>query len=169
MKTKSLLLLIPVIIILSVFSCQKDSDTTTLRVMMTDAPALWEEVNIDLERVEIKLARDTNSWVSMQTNAAIYDLLGLQNGVDTLIAQASFQSTEIVKEIRLVLGTDNTIKVDGQVFELTVPSGAESGLKIKVNKDLNADIETLTIDFDAQLSVNTGPQGYILMPVLRLK
>ena len=169
MKTKSLLLLIPVIIILSVFSCQKDSDTTTLRVMMTDAPALWEEVNIDLERVEIKLARDTNSWVSMQTNAAIYDLLGLQNGVDTLIAQASFQSTEIVKEIRLVLGTDNTIKVDGQAFELTVPSGAESGLKIKVNKDLNADIETLTIDFDAQLSVNTGPQGYILMPVLRLK
>jgi len=169
MKTKSLLLLIPVIIILSVFSCQKDSDTTTLRVMMTDAPALWEEVNIDLERVEIKLARDTNSWVSMQTNAAIYDLLGLQNGVDTLIAQASFQSTEIVKEIRLVLGIDNTIKVDGQAFELTVPSGAESGLKIKVNKDLNADIETLTIDFDAQLSVNTGPQGYILMPVLRLK
>jgi hypothetical protein len=168
MKTKTLFVLIPLATVFFVFSCSKESDTSTVRVMMTDAPALWDEVNIDLERVEIKFAKDSSSWLSMQTNAAIYNLLGLQNGVDTLIAQGTFQA-DVVKEIRLVLGTDNTIMVNGQIFELTVPSGAESGLKIKVDKDLDADIETLTIDFDAALSVNTGPQGYFLVPVIRLK
>lgn len=168
MKTRSLLFIIPLILSFFVLSCSKESNTSTVRVMMTDAPADWEEVNIDLERVEIKFAKDTNSWVLVQTNAAIYNLLGLQNGVDTLIAQGTFQSTEVIKEIRLVLGTDNTIKVDGQVYELTVPSGAESGLKIKVDKDLNADIETILLDFDAALSITTGPQGYILRPVVRL-
>jgi hypothetical protein len=168
MKIKSILFVIPLAAVLFVLSCSKETDTSTVRVMMTDAPALWDEVNIDLERVEIKFANDTSSWISMQTNASIYNLLDLQNGVDTLIAQGTFQA-DVVKEIRLVLGTDNTIMVNGQIFELTVPSGAESGLKIKIDKDLNADIETLTIDFDAALSINTGPQGYFLVPVIRLK
>lgn len=169
MKIKSILFAFPVILAMLVLSCRKSkSDGSSLKVRMTDAPALWDEVNIDLQSVEVKFAKDTNSWVSMQTNAGVYNLLSLQNGVDTLIAQGTFQPG-VVKEIRLVLGTDNTIKVSGLIYPLTVPSGAETGLKIKVDQDLGATIETLLIDFDAGLSINSGAQGYMLLPVLRLK
>ena len=139
-----------------------------MKVRMTDAPSLYDEVNIDLQSVEVKFGKDTTHWVSMQTNAGIYNLLGLQNGVDTLIAQGTFQ-TDVVKEIRLVLGTNNTIKVNGVVYPLTIPSGAETGLKIKVDEDLGATLTTLLVDFDTNLSINAGAQGYFLVPVLKLK
>ena len=77
---------------------------------------------------------------------------------------------EIVKEIRLVLGTNNTIKVNNIIYPLTIPSGAESGLKIKVSKKLEATLETLIIDFDAALSIREdGPGNYKLLPVLKIK
>ncbi len=52
---------------------------------------------------------------------------------------------------------------------LTIPSGSESGLKIKVNKELNATLNTLIIDFDAALSINKEADGYKLRPVLKVK
>ncbi|HET9277454.1 MAG TPA: DUF4382 domain-containing protein, partial [Flavitalea sp.] len=65
---------------------------------------------------------------------------------------------------------NNTIKVNDAVFPLTVPSGSESGLKIKINKKLNAAIETLIIDFDAALSIHEeGTGDYKLRPVLKIK
>ncbi|HVE60285.1 MAG TPA: DUF4382 domain-containing protein [Chitinophagaceae bacterium] len=149
------------------FACKKDTANSTLHIRMTDAPIALEEVNIDLMQVNVKFAKDT-AWVALQTTAGIYNLLGLQNGVDTLIAQGSFPS-DVVKEIRLVLGGRNSIKSDGQIYSLTIPSGSESGLKLKVSKHLQADLETLLIDFDAALSVKQETDGYKLRPVLKLK
>lgn len=149
-------------------ACKKDAENSTLKIRMTDAPLAVEEVNIDLESVEVKFDKDTTKWLTMQTNAGIYNLLGLQNGIDSLIAQGTFP-VGVVKEIRLIVGSDNTIKVDGQTYPLTIPSGAESGLKIKVNKRLEATIETLLIDFDAALSVKEESDGYKLRPVVLLK
>jgi hypothetical protein len=167
MKTK-LIALISFIAIIALYSCKKESGSTTIRVLMTDAPIAMEEVNIDLQSVEIKFSSDTSKWLTLNANAGIYNLLGLQNGVDTLIAQGTFPGG-FVKEIRLIVGADNTVKVDGQVYPLTIPSGAETGLKIKVNKNLQAPIETLLIDFDAALSINNEADGYKLRPVIQLK
>ena len=151
------------------FACKKESGSSTLMVRLTDAPAAYEEVNIDLERVTVKLANDTAGWVELAAVPGIYNLLGLQNGVDTLIGSLTLPTTT-VKEIRLILGSDNTIKVGGQLYPLTIPSGSESGLKIKINKNLTAPIETLIIDFDAALSVHQEGTGiYKLRPVLKIK
>lgn len=77
---------------------------------------------------------------------------------------------QVLKEIRFVLGPNNTIKDSGVVYPLTIPSGSESGLKIKVNKSLNATLETIIIDFDAALSVHKDGTGdYKLRPVLKVK
>jgi hypothetical protein len=93
----------------------------------------------------------------------------LQNGVDTLIGTGTFPEGT-VKEIRLILGTENTIMVDSTSYPLTIPSGAESGLKIKINKKLDQETETLLVDFDAALSVKQeGTGNYKLRPVLKLK
>jgi hypothetical protein len=67
------------------------------------------------------------------------------------------------------VGTNNTVQVDGIDYPLTIPSGAESGLKIKLNKNLQATFETLIIDFDAALSISQEADGYKLRPVIKLK
>jgi hypothetical protein len=149
-------------------ACKKDSRTSTLQVKLTDAPGDWQEVNIDLKEVKVNFNDDSTGWVSLQTKDTIYNLLGLQNGLDTLIAQATVPS-KTVKEIRLVLGSHNTIKVNDQIYPLTIPSGSESGLKIKVNKKLNATLETIVLDFDAGASVTDEQDGYKLRPVITVK
>ena len=150
-------------------SCKKDGDNSTLQVQLTDAPAAYEEVNIDLRQVSVKFSKDTAKWVELEPKPGIYNLLGLQNGIDTLIGSITVPS-QIVKEVRLVLGANNSIKVNGQVYSLVIPSGDESGLKIKVDKKLEANLETLIIDFDAALSIKEdGPGDYKLKPVLKIK
>ena len=158
-----------VVLFVAFSACQKDSGgESTLRVRLTDAPVDYQEVNIDLKAINVKFS-DDSAWVALDAIPGIYNLLGLQNGVDTLIGTKTFP-TSTVKEIRLVLGQDNTIKVNDAVFPLTIPSGSESGLKIKINKKLTAPIETLIIDFDAALSVHEeGTGDYKLRPVLKIK
>ena len=155
-------------------SCSKDNNqgTSTLNVRLTDNPTVYEEVNVDIREVRVKFSDDTLSnsgWVTLTTYPGIYNLLAYQNGVDTLLGTGVFP-TQVVKEIRFVLGPNNTIKDAGVVYPLTIPSGSESGLKIKVNKALNATLETIIIDFDAALSVTKeGTGDYKLRPVLRIK
>jgi Domain of unknown function (DUF4382) len=56
------------------------------------------------------------------------------------------------------------------VYPLTIPSGSESGLKIKLSKKLNAQLDSVVIDFDAALSIlKTGVGDYKLKPVLKIK
>lgn len=161
-------------LILAVSSCSKDKSAdggpTTVKVRLTDNPFNAEEVNVDIREVKVNFNSDTiNGWATLNTNARVYNLLGLQNGVDTLLAVGTIP-TNTVKEIRFVLGTNNTIKIAGIVYPLTIPSGAESGLKIKVNKQLNASLDSLLIDFDAALSIHqTGVGVFQLKPVLKIK
>lgn len=170
MKTKSIFLsLLLFTVIISFISCKKDTNgTSNLQVKLTDAPAGYDKVNVDIKEVRVNFRDDSTGWVSLNTNAKIYNLLGLQNGVDTLLATGTVQ-TGIVKEIRLILGSNNTIVDGGVTYPLTIPSGSESGLKIKVNKQLNATLETLIVDFDANLSIKLETGGYKLRPVLRIK
>lgn len=155
--------------IVTIISCSKESKTTTLKVNLTDAPTAAEEVNIDLQAVRVKFTDDSTGWTDLSAVPGVYNLLDLQNGIDTLIGQGSVPAG-LLKEIRLVLGNNNTIKVGGQTYPLTIPSGSESGLKIKVNKSLAAPLDSLLIDFDAALSIHQeGTGDYKLRPVLKIK
>jgi hypothetical protein len=60
--------------------------------------------------------------------------------------------------------------VDSSIYPLTTPSAQESGLKVKIDKDLGLDINTFVLDFDAAASVKLQGNGvYKLLPVIRLK
>lgn len=170
MKIRNNLFILLSLSIAGLFSaCKKENSNSTLQVKLTDNPAAYQEVNIDLIGVSVKLSKDTTKWVELEPVVGVYNLLGLQNGLDTLIGTLTLP-TAIVKEIRLVLGPNNTIKVNDTIYPLTIPSGDESGLKIKVSKKLEATIETLIIDFDAALSIKEeGPGVYKLKPVLKIK
>lgn len=140
-----------------------------LNVYLTDDPGDFQEVNIDIQAIEVKM-QDSSSWYGLQTQSGIYDLLLLQNNVDTLLAADSLPNG-IVQEIRLILGPDNTIMRDSILFPLKTPSAQQSGLKIKLQQLMIQDSLTqVTLDFDAGESVvEQGNGQYSLKPVIRVQ
>lgn len=159
--------------ILFLTACSKSNDSkksTTLNVRLTDGPADYVEVNVDIKEIRVKFTGDSNDdgWQTLQTHAGVYNLLDYQNGKDTLLATGTVRANS-VQQIRFILGADNSIKVGTEVYPLTIPSGAESGLKLMINKKLNQSLENLIVDFDALLSIKEENGHYKLRPVLKLK
>ena len=158
--------------ILSLMSCNDDNNSGVahLEVRLTDAPGDYQEVNVDIQEVQVNSQDgDTESgWQSLAINKGVYDLMELTNGIDTLLGSADLPAGKI-SQIRLVLGTNNTVKLDGQSLPLTTPSAQQSGLKVQVNEELKEGITyTVLLDFDAARSiVATGSGKHNLKPVIR--
>lgn len=158
------------LLIVQLTSC--DEDTTNdkqvakLTVRMTDAPANYDAVMVDVQGVEI--TGDGGSAVMLNTTAKVYNLLELTNGVNVLIATGDVNAGT-VSQIRLILGPNNSVKVGGVVYPLSTPSAEQSGLKLKVNKTFEAGVEySILLDFDASQSiVLKGNNEYQLKPVIR--
>jgi hypothetical protein len=150
-----------------VLSCKKDDANGPVKIRLTDAPAEFKEVNIDLLEVQVKTKK--GGWEHLVTNPGIYNLLAYQNNVDTLIATGS-PSDYNIQEIRLILGSNNSVTLlDDQVRPLTIPSGSESGLKIKISDKYYEGPYDFLIDFDALQSIEQKDGSYKLRPVIRLK
>ncbi|HZH64355.1 MAG TPA: DUF4382 domain-containing protein [Flavisolibacter sp.] len=150
------------------FSCKKEGKSVPVQILLTDNPTAYDEVNVEITGIQVKLSKDTNSWVSLDTERGVYNLLALQNGLTDTIAKGDVPDG-ILKEVRFILGSNNTVKVNGVVNPLVIPSGEESGLKIKIDKDLGETLNSFTLDFDAALSIKEEAGGYKLRPVIRLK
>jgi hypothetical protein len=82
----------------------------------------------------------------------------------------TFLFDESIKQIRLVLGDNNTIMLDGVVHDIDIPSGQSSGLKFKFDTPLFlGSTDSLTISFDGAASVNqTGNGDYKLHPIIHM-
>ena len=150
-------------------SCtSENSKNAFLQVRLTDAPGDYQEVNIDIQDVQVNADENSNSgWKSLNVRKGVYNLLEFTNGLDTLLGSIELPAGKI-SQIRLVLGSNNTLKIDDQTLSLTTPSAQQSGLKILVNDELKAGITyNITLDFDAARSiVKTGNSKYILKPVI---
>ena len=151
-------------------SACSDDENARIQVLLTDAPGDYEEVNIDIQDVQINRTEGTSTgWESIDIeNKGVYNLLELTNGLDTLLGTLSLPSGRI-SQIRLVLGTNNSVKVSGAVKELTTPSAQQSGLKINLQQTLKDGVTyRILLDFDVARSiVARGNQTYSLKPVIR--
>jgi hypothetical protein len=159
--------------LVSVFLVCCDSDdekTAKVQVWLTDAPGDYQEVNIDIQGVEVHVGDndDESGWRSLPAREGIYNLLDLTNGLDTLLGEVEIPAGKI-SQVRLVLGDNNTVKVNDDVFDLSTPSAQQSGLKLQVHQTLSAGITyKILLDFDVARSiVTTGNGGYKLKPVIR--
>ena len=150
----------------------KLSGNAHLMIRLTDAPGDYEEVNIDVQDVMVNASDDAETgWISLQdVNTGVYNLLELTGGVNVLLADNQFPAGEI-RQIRLVLGEENTVKKTGEDAEhLDTPSALQSGLKIQVNQTLEAGYTyDIVLDFDVDASVvEAGSSGNMnLKPVIR--
>ena len=154
----------------ALFSCSDEEKNARLEIRLTDAPGDYEAVNVDIQGIEIHSddGNMSNGWRSLNVQKGQYDLLTLTNGIDTLLASAELPAGR-VSQIRLILGDNNSVRIDGQELELTTPSAQQSGLKLNVHADLMEGITyKILLDFDAARSiVRTGNGAYNLKPVIR--
>ena len=149
-------------------SCNNDNTTGSYpyAVRMTDAPGPYDEVNVDILGVEV--TGDAGQTVTLNVRKGIYNLLDFSNGVSTLIATDSLEISK-VEQIRLILGTENTVKINNISYPLSTPSADQTGLKLQVHQTLEQGIlYSVLLDFDANKSiVSTGNGTYKLKPVIR--
>ncbi|MDA3880159.1 MAG: DUF4382 domain-containing protein [Prolixibacteraceae bacterium] len=155
------------LLVLLLSSCNKDDESSHLTVLMTDAPGNYNAVMIDLQGVEV--TGNAESIVQLNTNTGIYNLLDFSNGIDTLLATGDLNAGN-VSQIRLILGANNTVMVDGIVYPLSTPSAMQSGLKLQVHQTFQPGVSySILLDFDANQSiVLTGNNEYKLKPVIRV-
>jgi hypothetical protein len=153
-----------------------------VRVSLTDAPACYEHVNITVEAVRFHTSgsagENAAGWQEMRLDAPLkIDLLNLTNGVlrelGTLPLPAGRYS-----QVRLVLAENtrqdplaNSVVPLGETQEvaLKTPSGQQSGTKLQVHFEVEADkMIDLVLDFDACKSVvQRGTRDeYLLKPVI---
>jgi hypothetical protein len=133
--------------------------------------AVYQEVNLDIQQVYYHASSGSaagSGWFELETNAGIIDLLEDSIEKDTLLAFDSVLEAQIISQIRLVLGEQNTVKKDGQIYTLVIPSGQTSGIKVQVHAELEAGKSYLVqLDVNVEESIlETGNGTFKFKPVI---
>lgn len=178
-KMKTISKLIVLAMVVSLAACEKENETgdpsgnnpkadPVFSVKMVDAPADYDAVNVEVIAMR---ARIDSGWVELPVeNPGVINLLELTNGNSLILVGDTSLSPGEMTELRLVLGENNSVVVDGQSYYMQTPSGQSSGYKIKMDPQPleEGGIYSLVIDFDVSKSVHqTGNGKYMLKPVVR--
>ena len=159
------------------YSCSDNPTSPTgtgiLQVSMTDAPAAYNAVYVWIDSVQAHIANGNTvqGWYTLNNKPHRYDLTTLVNGATTIIGTDTLPAGRY-SQIRLYLGPNDTIVVDGQPQPLTVPSEVQTGIKLNVDANLQAGtLYNITLDFDAGKSIvvsgTLNNYQYTLKPVIR--
>ncbi len=149
----------------------KPTTATSMNVTLVDGPtSAYKSIFLNIQSVEI--SKDGSSWINLgMVGGAPIDLLTLTGGISQSLAHGVTLDPGTYGQMRLILGAtgNSVVLADGTTHALTVPSGAQTGIKLigpfMVQAGTTADI---WIDFDAAHSiqvVGAGMSGkYMLRP-----
>lgn len=182
-------------------ACQKDSGADNissprqLSVYLTDDPCNYDSVFVDIKFVEVKIDTskehmnddhhgdsdddkdDDNKhndsygrWDTLKINPGVYNIMKLRNGIDTLLGNANIP-TGSIRKIRITLGTNNRVVVNGVSKPLNLLAGADKYVYVKVHKEDEDDDNnmhtSLWLDFNVCESIKMINGQYYLKPVLK--
>jgi hypothetical protein len=184
--------------LLVVAGCQKgnisDNGTQAFALFLTDDPAQFSAVNIDLQVVEVKVdtmsgrkdndkackndgnaddnhrSRDEfGKWDTLNFHPGIYDISTLRNGIDTLLATGEVNGR--IRKIRLTIGSQNTVTINGTVKPLLLPSSSGNyfyvNLEDRHRRHDSTGEQQVWIDFDLSRSIVEKGGQYYLVPKLK--
>lgn len=162
------------LMVFAMSACDQSLDNTgTFRVVMHDNPGAFEEVWVEVLRVEVNnLDDEENGWMVISEPQEQYDLLTLVNGNQAVLADIELEAGTY-RQIRLILGNDNSVVVNGATYGLKTPSAQQTGVKLNIDANIQPGITyTLGLDFDVNRSiVRRGnapvPDAYLLKSVIR--
>jgi hypothetical protein len=171
---------------LIVLGCEKgvdNSDTGTLSIKLTDTPFpidMVSEANVKISKIEIRNAQsesEGNPFLILSEKDSVYNLLELQNGITTELVEIEVPVGDY-NLVRLYVDSAG-IKLKDQIeYDLKVPSGSETGIKIFIDPPITVvgGLTTeLVLDFDVSQSfvvqgnpyTPAGIKGFIFTPVVR--
>jgi hypothetical protein len=165
--------------------CSDQFGTTgTMTVSLTDAPFPFDmitaaELGVDGVEVHVTAAEeDASGFYTVSDSVGVVNLLELSNGVTEFLGQMELPTGQ-VKQMRLLVSSASVELSDGRTFDLNVPSGDASGLKVFFDPPVEivegATVEVL-IDADVSRSFSSEPAsptkveeitGFRFHPVLR--
>ncbi len=132
----------------------------TVNLYLTDAPFPFELVSktmVTIDKVEIrKQESDTAeaNFIVLTDEPIEIDLLSLSNGITEQLASAELEAGTY-DMIRMHVTDSKVILNDESQFDLKIPSGSSSGLKIKIDPSIEiSDGQTadVLLDFDVSKS-----------------
>jgi hypothetical protein len=122
--------------------------------------------------------QDTSGFITIfdDSQGQAFDLLTLRNGQMQLLVSATVPAGHY-NQMRLVISSGQIKLTNGETFDLTVPSGAASGLKLNADFNVVKDqITELVMEFDLTRAFETIPnnevtdisqiQGFTFSPTL---
>jgi hypothetical protein len=153
----------------------------TLRLALTDAPACgFDRVDVTVQKVRVhksgSASEGDDGWseVVLQPPKRV-DLLSLTNGALAELGQTSLPAGKY-NQMRFVLKPNDAANplansvtpTGGSETAVSTPSGAQSGLKMNVGIEVEANtVADFALDFDTCRSViRLGNSGYLLKPVI---
>jgi len=182
------------ILILSTSCTQNDSEGIgggkgNLTVLLTDAPfpsSLVDETIVTIDKIEIRsttaatattTTADSQYTVLYEGEGKPFNLLDLQNGVTEELANVDLEAGSY-DLIRMHVVKAEVVLKDGTSYDLKIPSGSTSGIKITITPELliESGVEsTILLDFDVSKSfivqgnpkTPAGVKGFLFKPTLR--
>lgn len=182
-KLLTLLLAVTLITIGCNSATNSSGETGSLTVTMTDDPFPAEmvaEANVTINKIEIRedsTEDDSAAFTVLSEEEQSYNLLDLQNGIKTTLADLEIEAGSY-DLIRLYVSEASVVLTDSTTYDLFVPSGAQTGIKIFIHPSMEitggSDTELL-FDFDvaksfvARGNMNSpaGIKGFNFKPTLR--
>ncbi len=150
------------------YESTSNTDNASFSVKIGDSHGAYDAVNVEILRLEANI---NGNWIEYPVvTPGIYNLLQFANGNTLILLGKTWVASGSMSELRLILGTNNSVVADGITYELQTPSGQTSGYKVKMNPQplVSGLAYGLVLDFDVSVSVHpTGNGKYMLKPVVR--
>ena len=167
-KMKKITIILTAFALMVITSCKKDSNPANMSVYLQDAPASGiEKIKVELKAIEIYSDVD-GAWVTLTVNNTVYDLLTLDSIHPAFLGKMTLRGGTI-SQIRLVIGTQNTVLVGGIEHPLLLDPADLDKLKISVKENIKDGTSyKLTIDFKASESIHEDSGTYSLKASLKM-
>lgn len=109
-------------------------------------------------------------WDTLPINPGVYNIMDLRNGVDTLLANGGLPAGR-VKQIRITLGTNNSVVVDGTTYPLKLFPGTAPNVYVRIDEEelehLGSGKYAVWLDFDVCRSIVLYNGTYYLKPFIK--
>jgi len=162
---------------------QLDEGKGRIYIHLTDAPFpidLVSNAYVTIDKIEIRkqtanVEAGEDSFILISDKKLKVDLLELTNGITEQIATADLDAGSY-NEIRLRVLDATLILNDGQEYDLKIPSGYTSGIKVKFTPEISlteGQTSDVLLDFDVSKSfvakgnINGNIEGFNFKPVVR--
>ena len=145
------------------------TDLGMVRLALTDAPVDdADAVLVTINTVDIRRAGG-GPWQTFVGESRTFDLLSLRGGVSEMLGEQVLEPGEF-SGVRLLVESAQIV-IDGEIFDLEVPSGEQRGIQLQGDfRIITGETLDLMIDFDARKSITRREQdnNFAMKPVLRL-